>query len=411
MTRFHGASASPVFQGGDSERRLPLFPLWTHIERAEAVLEARASTLSESPMEPDSTPRTHIARQTLTFKFRLKDKHAAELNRQARAVNFVWNYLNETQQKAARAHRKWLSAFDLQKLTNGASKELDLHAHTIQRVCRAYDDARKTHKKAWLRWRGRKSLGWVPFNTGHVSFDGEAFKFRGVVYHTMHLRDELKSGVKIGAGSFNADGRGRWYLNIPVEVECAASAPVSYAGIDLGLHDLATLSTRAKVEAPRFYRASEERLATAQRARKTPKRVRAIHVKVANRRKDFLHKASAKIAAKFGLIVVGDESPSKIAQTRMAKRSLDAGWSDFKNMLSYKAIRHGGNMIEVSERHSTQTCSECGSLPPSRPRGIAGLGIRRWTCDDCGSVHDRDVNAARNIVRAGLRTLVEGALS
>ena len=411
MTRCHGVSASPVLQGGDSERGLPLFSLWTILIEPKRVLATRASALTEIQMHPDQSAEAHIARQTLTFKFRLRDKHAAELNRQARAVNYVWNYVNETQQKAARAHRKWLSAFDLQRLTNGASKELDIHAHTIQRVCGEYDKARKTHKKAWLRWRGRKSLGWVPFNTGHVSFDGESFKFRGVAYQAMHSRDELKPGVKIGAGSFNQDARGRWYLNVPVEVECADSAPLSYVGIDLGLKDLAALSTGAKVEAPRFYRASEERLATAQRARKTPKRVRAIHVKVANRRKDFLHKASAKIAAEFGLIVVGDVSPSKIAQTRMAKSSLDAGWSDFKNMLSYKAIRHGGNMIEVSERHSTQTCSECGSLPPSRPRGIAGLGIRRWTCDDCGSVHDRDVNAARNIVRAGLRTLVEGALS
>ena len=152
------------------------------------------------------------------------------------------------------------------------------------------------------------------------------------------------------------------------------------------------------------------RLATAQRARKTPKRVTAIHAKVANRRRDFLHKASAKIAKEFGLIVVGDVSPSKIAKTSMAKSVLDAGWSDFKNMLAYKSHLRAGCVLEVSERHSTQTCSECGSLPPSRPRGIAGLGIRRWTCDDCGSVHDRDVNAARNIVRAGLRTLVEGAL-
>ena len=68
-----------------------------YIDRAEAVLSARASALCESPMNPDSTPQTHIQRQTVTFKFRLRDKHAAELNRQARAVNFVWNYLNETQ--------------------------------------------------------------------------------------------------------------------------------------------------------------------------------------------------------------------------------------------------------------------------------------------------------------------------
>jgi IS605 OrfB family transposase len=382
-----------------------MFDESAHIERVEAVLPTRASILSESPMKPDSTPPTHIARQTLTFKFRLKDKHAAELNRQARAVNFVWNFVNETQQKAARSHRKWLSAFDLQKLTNGASKELDLHAHTIQRICRAYDDARKTHKKAWLRWRGRKSLGWVPFNTGHVSFDGEAFKFRGVVYKTMHLRDELKVDTKIGAGSFNADALGHWYLNIPVEVECAASAPVSYVGIDLGLHDLATLSTGEKIEAPRLYRASEAKLATAQRARKTPKRVRNIHAKIANRRKDHAHKASAKIAKEFGLVVIGDVSPKKLAKTTMAKSIYDAGWSNFKTMLSYKAIMHGGSVIEVSERYSTQICSCCGCNPVSSPKGRVDLDKRRWVCDDCGTEHDRDRNAALNILRVGLDAL------
>ena len=78
-------------------------------------------------------------------------------------------------------------------------------------------------------------------------------------------------------------------------------------------------------------------------------------------------------------------------------------------MLSYKALMHGGRYLEVSERMSTQTCSECGTLPPSRPKGIAGLGIREWECSDCGAVHDRDVNAARNILRVGLDTLAEGA--
>lgn len=354
---------------------------------------AAAGLAISTMMQPESTAESHVQRQVITFKLRLRDKHAAELNRQARAVNFVWNYLNETQQKAARAKRKWLSAFDLQKLTNGASKELDIHAHTIQRVCRAYDDARKAHKKAWLKWRGRKSLGWVPFNTGHVSFDGGSFKFRGVEYQPMHSREELQAGAKIGAGSFNQDARGRWYLNVPVEVDCAASAPLSYVGIDLGLKTMATLSTGEKIEAPRLYRASEKKLATAQRARKTPNRVRNIHAKTANRRKDFLHKASAKIASEHGLIVVGDVSPKKIAKTKMAKSSLDAGWSSFKNMLSYKAIRHGGTMLEADERYTTQSCSICGALPRSRPRGIAGLRIREWACDDCGSVHDRDINA------------------
>ncbi len=383
-----------------------MFEETTYIERAEAVLSAHAPALTEAPMQLEPTAEAHIALQTLTYKLRLKDKHAAELNRQARAVNFVWNFCNETQQKAARDQRKWLSAFDLGKLTSGSSKELALHAHTIMRVCGEYDKARKTHKKAWLRWRGRKSLGWVPFNTGHVSFDGQSFKFRGVTYQTMHLRN-MAPGVKIGAGSFNQDSRGRWYLNIPVSVECTTSAPMSRVGIDLGLHTMAALSTGPKIEAPRLYRASEEKLGIAQRSRKT-KRIKAIHAKIANRRKDHLHKASAKIAKEFGLIVIGDVSSKKLAQTNMAKSVLDVSWSSFKQMLSYKAIMHGGSMLEVSERYTSQVCSECGRLPPSRPKGIADLNKRTWTCDDCGAELDRDTNAAINILRIGMDTLIGG---
>jgi putative transposase len=162
------------------------------------------------------------------------------------------------------------------------------------------------------------------------------------------------------------------------------------------------------VEVPKFYRRSEERLATAQRARKT-KRARAIHTKIANRRKDFLHKASAKLAKEYGFIFVGGISSSKLAQTRMAKSVLDASWSRFKDMLAWKLrLRSGGMLLEVLEHHTTQTCSKCGRMPSSRPRSIAGLGVREWTCEDCGTVHDRDVNAAKNILRCGLTALAEG---
>jgi putative transposase len=198
---------------------------------------------------------SHRKLQSLTYKFRLRDKHAVELNRQARAVNAVWNYCNEAQWHMLRWDR-WLSAYDLMKLTASVGKEFDIHAHTVQRVCRAYADARRAQCKPWLRWRGRKSLGWVPFNTGHVAFDGECFAFRGVRYKTMHLRDLLPR-AKIGAGSFNRDARVRWYLNCPMEVECADRAPLARPGIDLGLKHLATLSTGAKIEVPRFYRGSK----------------------------------------------------------------------------------------------------------------------------------------------------------
>ncbi len=345
----------------------------------------------------------------LTYRYRVKDKHAKRLDAQALAINFVWNYCNETQMKAARAGRKWLTGYDLWKLVAGATKEgLDLHSHSAMRVCLQYEKSRKHHKKPWLRWRSRKSLGWVPFNTGHVQLRDGGFIFRGERYEVWLHRD-LPEAAKIGAGSFSQDTRGRWYINCPVEVAEATQAPLKYIGIDLGLHNLAMLSTGEKIEAPRLYRTSEAKLANAQRRRKT-KRAKAVHAKVANRRKDFLHKASAKIANEFGLVVVGDVSPSKLARTNMAKSVLDAGWSAFRDMLSWKLrLRSGGMLLEVSERYTTQTCSECGSLPPSRPRGIAGLSNRMWCCDDCGSVHDRDCNAARNILAIGLDSLRGGA--
>jgi putative transposase len=85
---------------------------------------------------------------------------------------------------------------------------------------------------------------------------------------------------------------------------------------------------------PRFYRETEAKLATMQRARKTPKRIRDIHAKAANRRQDFLHQRSAEIVNKYRLIVVGDVSPSKLAKTRMTKSIHDAGWAGLKHMLS-----------------------------------------------------------------------------
>ena len=228
--------------------------------------------------------------QTRTIKHRLRDKHAAELTRQASAVNFVWNYCNGAQ-KHVRRWDRWLSSVDLQRMTAGVSKELNIHSQTVQNVCKQYVKSRVQHKKPWLRWRGRTSLGWIPFNTG-VTFDGEAFTFRGVRYEPMHLRKGIEYPTSCTGGCFSQDAHGRWYINIVVEVPIADQAPVSRVGIDLGLKALATLSDGGEIAIPQFYRNSEVTLATTQRARKT-RRIRNIHARIANRRKDFLHKKSA----------------------------------------------------------------------------------------------------------------------
>jgi putative transposase len=135
------------------------------------------------------------------------------------------------------------------------------------------------------------------------------------------LHRPLPENAKIGGGSFCEDSRGHWYINIPVEVPEATQATNTKVGIDLGTKPLASLSCGSKIAMPAFYRATEAKLAVSQRARKS-KRAKAIHAKIKNRRKDFLHKQSSQLVKQYGLIVVGNVSPSKLAQTNMAIRPI-----------------------------------------------------------------------------------------
>ena len=175
-------------------------------------------------------------------------------------------------------------------------------------------------------------------------------------------------------------------------------------GIDLGLKDLLTTSAGDKVEAQRFYRDLEPALATAQRTNKKC-RTRSIHAKIANRRKDHLHKLSRALVNANAAIFVGNVNASGLAKTRMAKSVLDAGWSTFRTMLLYKCADAGAWFEEVNEAHSTSTCSACHAR--SGPKGLEGLG-REWTCTECGTHHDRDVNAARIILARGHARLAVG---
>lgn len=220
----------------------------------------------------------------------------------------------------------------------------------------------------------------------------------------------LPAGKISDGGSFSRDVRGRWFLNIVVEVAEAQPRPLRTSiGVDLGLKDFAVFSTGERVENQRHLRQIEARLAKAQRAGK--KRLAAtLHAKATNARRDFLHKLSTRLVREFDYIAVGDVNAARLARTSMAKSVHDASWSSFRNMLRYKAIAHGAWYEEVDEHFTTRVCSACGST--SGPKGVADLGIRRWMCGDCGQEHDRDVNSALNILaRSGHRAPVEGALA
>ena len=202
------------------------------------------------------------------------------------------------------------------------------------------------------------------------------------------------------SGSFCEDSRGRWYLNVTVDVKKPeASTGTSSVGIDLGLKDFATLSSGEKVESQQIYRGAETQLAVAQRAN-NKQRVKAIHAQIANRRKDFLHKLSTSLVKENGAIFVGDVNAAGLAKTKMAKSVLDAGWSAFRTMLKYKCDNAAVWFDEVNESYSTQECCACHAR--TGPKGLADFSVRQWVCSGCGAQHDRDTNAAKNILARGL---------
>jgi IS605 OrfB family transposase len=335
--------------------------------------------------------------QIKTYKFRVKS-HLGFLNSQARKVNWVFNYCNDTQKQAVKRGNKWLSGFDLNYLTSGSSKLLGMHSGTVQAIGEQYAQSRRQHKRPWLKWRSKKHTGWVPLKGRYLKTKGIDFIWAGKTYRVFKSR-EIPEGAKIKDGSsFSQDSRGRWYLNVVLEIEAKTTTSKGKAvGIDLGLKEFATLSDGRKFEGPKSTAKYAEKLAKAQRANKKRLALK-LHDKIKNTRKDFHHKLSTQLAKEHSLIVVGNVSASGLAKTKMAKSVLDAGWASFRRMLSYKSVMNGGSYVEVNEAFSTQICSSCGSKPDSRPRGIADLGIREWICSDCNAVHDRDVNAAKNIL-------------
>ena len=334
----------------------------------------------------------------LTFQYRIKDSVAKKyLQVMSRAVDFVWNYCNETSFKALRYDSKWLSAYDLNNLTSGSSKELGLHSQTVQAIAEEFVTRRKQFKKRKLRWRGKKSLGWVPFKASGVKVFGDKVKFSGKEFRFWKTREM----GKIRAGSFCQDARGRWYVNFQCEVAEQSTNGTRVIGVDLGCKDQLVCSDGEKISRENLTKAYEVNLAKAQRASRR-KQAANIHAKIANKRKDWAHKATTSLVTSSKVIVVGNIGSKKLMQTKMAKSIADAGFAQIKSMLAYKAIKHQFDYVEINESGTTITCSTC--LQKTGPSGLSGLSVREWICRACHSSHDRDVNAAQNILRLGHQT-------
>jgi putative transposase len=340
-----------------------------------------------------------------TLRLKVKSEAYPWLDAAAIEINQVWNYANATSYKASRPFvgpAKWLSAFDLDELTAGAAKHFErIGSGTIQRVNAEFATRRKQFKKTKLRWRvsqgAKRSLGWIPFKAVQLKRKGKSLRFSGKAFRV--CEQTLLDGVAWKCGCFAQDAVGDWWLCLPVERPLTPSRATNEAvGLDLGLKDTVATSDGEKLEAGRFYRQIEQKIAQAQR-RGHRRHAKRLHRRAARRRKDALHKFSKQIVNRYQTIIVGDVSSPKLAKTRMAKSVLDAGWGMLKTQLQYKAQQGGRCVQVVNERNTTRTCSSCRSL--TGPAGLDMLAVRIWVCRECGVTHDRDVNAARNIRSAG----------
>ena len=325
-------------------------------------------------------------------------------------VNNVWNACNMHQIDVFRREGRFLSGFDFAPFVRGASQEFDLiGSSTIDEIRDQYAAKRKAARKPRLRWRRsggkRRSLGWVPFKSRATKWTGNAVRFTGIdflVWDSYGLVD-----FAFRSGAFVEDAQGHWFFTVQVPVDIASGQAGATIGVDLNLKDIAVTSDGDRLEHGRWYRHAQEAVGCAARAGKTD-RVRALHAKVKNQRHDALHKWSRRTVDRSAEIVIGDVRPSAVGKTNLAKSVYDSGWTMLRGMLKYKSEHAGIRCDVVSERNSTRTCSCCGTIPDSSPRGRAGLRIREWTCCECGARHDRDVNAARNILVAGHRHPAEG---
>ena len=320
-----------------------------------------------------------------TLRVRVKDKHLPLLHlpllrRMASEVNTVWNYCNQANRDHWRRYRRHLTGFDLNKLTTGSSTAFQhIGDSTIQEVGQHYAAKRKASGKSRLRWRSSNrnrrnySLGWVPFKSRATTWKDGHVRFAG---HSFHVWDSYGLGTyTFRAGCFAEDACGHWYFCVNVHVQPQPNPDGE--PIDLGLIEAAVASNGLRC-ASGWYRRLEQKIATAQRARQD-KRVKRLHAKVRNCRKDAQHKFSTAVVRAASAVYVGNVPVKLLTQGNNAKSGYDAGIYSLKSMLKYKCEHAGIDYQEISEAFSSQVCSACGELPPTSPKGRAGLGVRQWT--------------------------------
>lgn len=297
---------------------------------------------------------------------------------------------------------------------------LCLQRWTIKRVDEAYKAffrraAIRTGRAGFPRFRGRgwwKSFGFSEFSG--VRFDGKRLRFAGIPGGLrVHLHRLMPTGKPVSC-VFTRDGKG-WHVSFQVRTTVSAHRERQTSiGIDIGLTSLATLSDGTSIPNPRHAKKAERELRRRQRAlsrckfgsarrAKVRSAVNRLHRKITAARDTYLHQVSADLVRRFDRIAVEKLNVKGLAAGRLAKSVHDASWGMLRQMLAYKAERAGIELIEVNPRNTSQACSCCGVIVPKT------LSTRIHECMECGTVLDRDHNAAINILR--LAVAGQGALN
>jgi putative transposase len=224
----------------------------------------------------------------------------------------------------------------------------------------------------------------------------------------------LEGTVK--SATVKQDSDGNWYITFVCHVELADAVPTFHnpVGIDVGLESFITLDNGEKIEPPKFFRKGQKKLKKLQQAvsrcpkgsqnrKKAKAKVAKEHCKTRNKRNDFLHKLSKSLVEQYDTFCIEDLNLKGLTKTKLAKSFSDAALGTFLRMLEYKAQWEGKTVIKVGRFFaSSKTCHACGY------KQSLELSDRKWVCDSCGVIHDRDINASKNILSEGLRLVASG---
>jgi putative transposase len=356
-----------------------------------------------------------------TYRYRIEPSAAqeAELRRFAGARRWVWNWALARKQEHYQSTKQTLRYQDLAAELTHLKRQpetawlAEIDSQLLQQVLRDLDQAFKSFfaKRARLpRFKSRKTDRARFRIPQRVVLEGTNVRIPKIGFVRVRLHRPLIGVSK--SVTFVREPDGHWYVAFVVEQHIAdrTERPIKQAiGVDLGLKTFLVGSDGRAVGNPRYYRTEMRKLKRAQRGlsrkrrgsanrQKARQRVARLHQKITHQRLDFLHRESARLVSEHDLIAIEDLSVRGLARTKLSTSVLDAGWSTLRQFLTYKADRQDKQLIVIGRFYpSSRLCGACGAI-----NDTLTLADRVWTCA-CGATHDRDLNAAQNILHEGLR--------